>query len=414
MLSRSPGALRPSRFPRCELNARSLESPEQATGLLARQAGKNGSIEGLRGLLALLVLAIHIVKMASKVHLVAVPGSLAQFLGPYRACIFFAISGFFSVQTLTRNSDLKRFAGRRLARIYPLFFLLHLVMFIMGPHLNYEWMGQLRADKGSYLVAFVSNLLLLPGLIDLPIAQKNAWTLSYEAAFYLLLGVLFWLPQRLRGMARKITIAVVCLICAAVVCWRPCAVFFLVGVSSFELFRRRKGQKTPRLLGGFTGTASLLLGWLIFPYSIWASSIVAWPFFYSLILRTGFHSEILGKRWIRFLGKISYSVYLLHPFILDPLRRIAASVSRHTGPDWAFLFFLCAGSSLSVLVGFISYELIEKRLTDFLSNMHWRAFALKIATLGRKRVDRDWSVQSPGAYSQREQSQFSNELRRAS
>ena len=92
---------------------------------------RNLVMEGLRGVLALMVMLIHVFKMAAKVGLIApIPGRVLEFLGPYRACVFFSLSGYLAYQTLHRNPDARRFAWRRGARIYPLFLVLHVILFI--------------------------------------------------------------------------------------------------------------------------------------------------------------------------------------------------------------------------------------------------------------------------------------------
>jgi peptidoglycan/LPS O-acetylase OafA/YrhL len=90
----------------------------------------NQSIQGLRGAAALSVMLVHVHFMAANAgltHLVEAPW--IDDIGPYAVMLFFCIS---------------RYARNRFARIYPLFLILHLIVFSVGPAMNYEWMAQLR------------------------------------------------------------------------------------------------------------------------------------------------------------------------------------------------------------------------------------------------------------------------------
>jgi len=66
------------------------------------------------------------------------------------------------------------------------------------------------------------------------------------------------------------------------------------------------------------------------------------------------------------LGKISYSLYMVHPFILDPLRRVGRTLADSWGNAQVHSAFVVLGIVLAVIVAAISHELIEVRLTRYL------------------------------------------------
>lgn len=98
--------------------------------------------------------------------------------------LFFLISGYLIAGSLVRHGDATRFLVQRLVRIYPAFLVPHLLIFMVGPWVGYGWMAEV--DLLGWVAHFFSNLLLLPGLFPLPIANIVAWTLSLEMAFYFL------------------------------------------------------------------------------------------------------------------------------------------------------------------------------------------------------------------------------------
>src|SRR6185295_3470098 len=83
-------------------------------------------------------------------------------MGGHGVELFFMISGFLIPASLMR----------------------HLILFTAGPLVGYKFFKGI--DLPTYLKLFFVNLAFLPDALGLPIGQQNAWTLSYEWAFYIL------------------------------------------------------------------------------------------------------------------------------------------------------------------------------------------------------------------------------------
>jgi peptidoglycan/LPS O-acetylase OafA/YrhL len=71
----------------------------------------------------------------------------------------------------------------------------------------------------------------------------------------------------------------------------------------------------------------------------------------------------------QFLGKISYSLYLVHPFALFPLQMFGARLAT-SGVDLWLLWgaFVVLGFTASMVAGTLSYEVIELRLRRLLDS----------------------------------------------
>lgn len=339
-------------------------SPSRPEPSAEHQSGQrvNASIQGLRGAAAFAVLLFHMHYMSAKVGFTeANHQAWAESVGPFSVLLFFCISGYLIVSTLTRHGDLRRFALNRATRVYPLFLILHLVMFACGPWMNYEWMGELRENGLAYLGHFASNLFFLPGMLDLPIAQKNAWSLSYEAGFYLLVGTIFAGIQRKGHLSGKLLFIFGWLACIEACILEPRLSFFAVGALVWWL------DKKGVLRWPSTGPLSLLgcaLG--LYLYSIdqvWLSTFAVFPFFVDVVRQSGWISAILSTRLLNWLGKISYSLYLIHPFVLDPLRRVGVKLSLVWGGSIVHSLFIIVGAATALLIAAIAHELIEVRLT---------------------------------------------------
>lgn len=325
---------------------------------------RNNGIQGLRGLAATLVLIYHLHNMSAKVGFVALSkSSWLGNLGTYAVLLFFCISGYLIVGTLAKHGDLKRFAVNRVLRIYPLFLILHLVMFSLGPWMNYEWMGSLRDSPAAYVGHFFSNLFFLPGLIDLPIAQKNAWSLSYEFAFYIIAAALAFAGRRWSWPA-PVKIVGLFLVCAGAYLKDEYFLFFMLGALVFWMDQKgRLPAITLPPLGIISGMVGL---YLFSPGKSWVALPVVFIFFIEVVRDQGWLAKLLNTNIFQWLGKISYSLYLVHPFLLDPLRRLLVKVSPTWPEGIANLAFCTIGAFLAITGAAITYEIIEVRLTDFL------------------------------------------------
>src|SRR6185503_6263585 len=107
--------------------------------------------------------------------------------------------GYVIFGALCREPSMARFLIKRGQRIYPTFLVPHLLWFTLGPALGVGWLAQ--TDTLGWLAHFLSNLIFLPGVFDLPIAQGVAWTLSYEVTFYLVATLGVGLARRERTSA---------------------------------------------------------------------------------------------------------------------------------------------------------------------------------------------------------------------
>lgn len=135
-------------------------------------------IQALRGLAAVAVVVQHAVVLAHLVYGADYNAVLKMNFGITGVLIFFCISGF----VIGTNSHMPfvEFAGRRLLRIYPPFWVAIAIMFLVTPN---DFAG---APIGlSYKTA-----LLLPSQA-LPSFNIPFWTLVYEVFFYALAAIAF-------------------------------------------------------------------------------------------------------------------------------------------------------------------------------------------------------------------------------
>lgn len=341
---------------------------------------RNETLHGLRGLCMLTVFCYHLHGAAQTAGIWQgfARGSAADdFLqmGRLSVDVFFMISGYLIPFCLLRYGSARAFLTNRVVRVYPTFLAPHVLLFTAGPLIGYKWMAGLSA--GGYASHFISNLLFLPGVFDLPIAQLVAWTLSYEIAFYLLAAAAFALFRASPSPLAKAPLWAVWLFLTALALWHhPQAWFFIVGAVACWAEQRRPEMKDGKLDTAFCLAALWLMCASfdrLFPLSL-AAGFVA---FRLLAQERGRLAALLRSRTFQYFGEISYSFYLWHTIVLFPLKRIFAWNGGLLPNQTANVAAFAAASFLgSVFAAHLSWLLAERWLTrqcSRLAEIRWWA-----------------------------------------
>ncbi|GJD57925.1 acyltransferase family protein [Methylobacterium dankookense] len=279
-----------------------------------RSAGRNLSLDALRGLAALAVVLHHYgfgYEVRVGPHNAAVPLFTA---GHFGVELFFILSGFVITETLQRTPTLGDFIVNRVARLYPAFLvccgLTLAVMALGGPN-----------PLAVAPVSALAGLTMLSPIFQLPPIDPSHWTLCFEVSFYALAGLCF---RRNMELACTIWLAAAVLssswlqtdmVNTAVLLYLPLVDLFIIGALLSRLVAGHLG-----ILGLATFVAALGLtahgpfadqgglgriGYvclvLAFTGAVWAAA-------------TG-RLRWLGRAPLVFLGTISYPLYLLHQIL---------------------------------------------------------------------------------------------------
>jgi len=352
-------------FPYCEIG-----------GIKMKQ---NETMHGLRGLASVIVVFFHIYGMAyigGFFEKREIAGFFRIFhnFGSMGVNMFFMLSGYLIIGSLARHGNIKNFMINRIIRIYPVFLTLHIVLFLFGPIINYEWLGDVSITQ--YIAGFISNLLLLPGIFDLPIAQKNAWSLSYEFLFYIVSALFFLITLKIKKKSLKyISLSLLTALSVVVIYNHPTALFFILGVIVYysqDLIKSKYQYKKYYFLNGV-----ILLPVIFYIYDA-GNSFAIVPLILSLIMfwvvvnQEGLLSKILKTKVFQFLGTISYSLYLIHPFALFPFKIIFSTEKVKMLIENEYVRISLFGSislTVAIIGSYISYRLLEVALTSKLKSL---------------------------------------------
>lgn len=305
-----------TQFPPAPLQA--LPAADQAAP--ARKSAEfNSAAHGLRGIASLMVFWAHLLSGTAEHIYSGDAGYVAAtrapwHFGTYGVELFFVISGFVILPSVKRYS-VRQFAIRRFLRLYPLFFVLSAVFVVLNgltdsyPKLN-NW--QAIASGFLFLNLFNGTEQLTP----------NAWSLTYEVIFYILLCLGY---HELFRSQRPFRASLVVGLSALFWFLYPIVTFFVFGLLIRTLHDR--GWRMPNRLAWPIELASGLAciwfasrSWFAYNHQDLANPIVI-----GIMLSTAIYflvasqpqsltGKLFSARWIVYLGTVSYSLYLVHPY----------------------------------------------------------------------------------------------------
>lgn len=290
--------------------------------------------------------------------------------------IFFIISGYLITETLIRKGNVTDFLVDRALRVYPAYLGVLIPLCVLGMALRVDMFAETPA--WSWPLHVLSNLLFVPGVFDAPIVLKVAWSLSFEAAFYLATAWAFVLYQR----GRPATVVAFSLAIGFLLFSRSAtAMFFFAGIG-ICLFREQLVNPFMRRVPPSLIFVLLVIVWqtLVLQYArphapltgtfalmMVAAFYLGLHFFDAVVDGRGPMVRALAWRPIQFTATVSYSFYLWHTVIMWPLKRtLIPQLLPSLGPELTLLVFSLTSLIITYLVAWLSYEMLEYRLRNFL------------------------------------------------
>ncbi len=355
--------------------------PQLFGSVLAANAGRSSTIDGLRGILATSVVVHHMIVMQTwnTTGYWGPPDSNFQNnLGSTAVALFFMISAHLFCRPLVANGgklDVVRLFEGRVMRIFPLYYACVIVLLM---YVAIET-GFVRAEPLPLLLRHIASWMTFGFFKQLPINGfapthvlfSQIWTLRYEWMLYLSLPVIAF-AVRLTGVRAMVYV----LLLAVALFVTPMFYMFLAGTVAGDL--ARIDGRTPRIgwaLGGVAGLLAVVLG---FHDAVgWRQAALLTPFFVA-VLQGGAGYRLLGTAGLRFIGDISFSVYLIHVFIIWAVSHwiMSPQVYATMGPGGDMIVF--AAVLLTVIAASsLTYAWIERPL------MRWKPVTSRRAAVAR-------------------------------
>lgn len=328
------------------------------------------SIQALRGIAALFVVLEHI-----------------RFLscGAFGVDIFFCISGFMIMYSTYENSQC--FLRKRLIRILPLYYLMTLGTFLLLL-LFPEMFQQTRAD----LVFLAKSLLFIPFDIGDGAIQplmRIGWTVNCEIFFYVLFTIAMRISPKHRGLLCS---AFLLLLTAAARLFpetcvplqfygNPVMLEFVLGILVYYIARWiyhcfRSSKPAQALPAQALPLLSILCAGLCFAGLMASRGTMdvagfrrplLWGLPSALIVLLAFLLSLYNVKMpsalVR-LGNASFSLYFMHYY---PVMLLDRALFDFSVPSPRALLGTAAAIAVSVVLALVSRQLLEKRLSGFLT-----------------------------------------------
>ncbi|MGU3330499.1 acyltransferase [Methylobacterium sp. WL18] len=277
-------------------------------------------LDSLRGIAALSVVIYHYTSIYPRLISVRNLDFVPQVdLGYFGVEIFFIISGFVIFTTITSSPTIIDFFLSRFARIFPVYWLSVLIAVTLSAAVN----------KFSDLSTsnIVANMTMLQSLMGFRHLDEVYWTLTYELGFYMWIALAVYICRAI-NLRIEVPLLIWLLLATVIragdtnVAYRISLVlllnygqFFIIGIAFFLIYYKYDkpltyvvliwamaisafgaNQNTPA--NGFRAYFWIALGCTLFFY---------WIVF--------FKPAAMKSSVLKYLGRISYSLYLVHASI---------------------------------------------------------------------------------------------------
>lgn len=346
------------------------------------------ALDGLRGAAVLVVVVYHYGGGATSGNVaLRLIGNVIKF-GWSGVTLFFLLSGFLITGILWDSKGeshwWRNFYARRALRIFPLYYgtllaVLLLALHAGGPNVRNVWVPMLYLQNFPQLYPLMTR-------IPAPLAMYHYWSLAVEEQFYLVWPFLLLWVKRPRQAAWMCLAVFAVSFGARVLMQRLLADAGAYGQSLLarggELalggwlaiaYRSRWWERLDR----FTGPVALVSA-VVAAVGAWMNggpelsgkwgltvTLPAITLCYAAILAMAVRPEgltvrVANVRWLRWVGGISFGVYIFHVLLVAQFTHLAELVvpPDHRNAFLAVRFLIGVGGSL--LVAWVSFNFYEK------------------------------------------------------
>ena len=342
------------------------------------------SLTGLRAIAAFCVLFTHVERyrmMEGRAALLS--GSFNSFAGGLAVTFFFVLSGFLITSLLLKEKEktgtiqVAKFLRRRALRIWPLYFTVLTAGYLVSIFVLKDTDGHPWQNGFVLNVLMLSNVAFAFNMIPNMIIQ--VWSVGTEEQFYLVWPFLVR-HTALHKLSRAFLIVIFCwgaldilvhfagdtriralVFRTRIDCMAIGGLFALAVLQRDQL----RGWMAPcyrLILHRLTGMAGLVIFVALLAASRhWNNSFYQLYalLFGILIVRTSQQPvRWLESAPLKFLGKISYGIYLLHHFVIYLIFREMSFMLALPSP-WGDLAVFVPACLFSALTASLSYRLLE-------------------------------------------------------
>jgi peptidoglycan/LPS O-acetylase OafA/YrhL len=318
----------------------------------------------LRAFAVLLVMLFH-----ASHHVKAFPMSDWFSFGWVGVDLFFVLSGFLITRILLetrRNPNyFLNFYARRVLRIWPLYFALLALMFLVMPRIAPHWSAEAmkHAHPGWAFILFVQNLT---SGHDLTGPLSVTWSLAIEEQFYLVWPFIVWLlPERWIWRFALLMVVLSPAVRIIFAAASPSASMY------FNTLTRLDGLALGSLLASWLPQAEptqlkrVALAVLPVAFAVAIFYPAKWIQFSAIAFVAGAVVCLslflpLRNRFLTYTGRISYGLYLVHSALFGLATKTELRRFYPSNPLLNDIAYLLVGTALAYSVATLSWFAFEK------------------------------------------------------
>jgi peptidoglycan/LPS O-acetylase OafA/YrhL len=315
---------------------RQTPEPRHRLDVPLQRASHRRDIDGLRGIAMLAVISFHLDLLLPSLGTPVAPGG---FVG---VDVFFVISGYLITRTIFHGIDegtysTVGFYGGRVRRIFPALLVLLACCIIAAFFINFSSQA---AGIGRSIVAsvfFVSNIMFYNSAGYFSRAMESnpllhLWSLSVEVQFYVAFPILIFSLRKCSASTRVLALLAISTLDLVYSAWTvridPVGAFYLLSSRAWELLigSLLAAGALPAITPGWPAESAGALGLALvvvsaamisastpFPgLAALAPCLGAAAVIHSGVATTTLTGRLLAAFPLRFIGLISYSLYLWH------------------------------------------------------------------------------------------------------
>jgi peptidoglycan/LPS O-acetylase OafA/YrhL len=354
------------------------------------------ALEGVRGYAFIAVFLVHYLSLDGKpVHPLAYLWSLMTSLAWLAVPLFFAVSGYLITRILYRSKDregfFRVFYGRRVLRVFPLYYL------VIGSVLLTAVLLHKKTEPQTLLYFLYLQNLWCPDHIfgcHFPFRYwvdiDHLWSLAVEEQFYILWPVVIWMCRTRKSMLR-VSYGVLAGCFLIRLGWPLLHVFHIPMVNAYYSTWTRvdgivcgaivalwsEGGELPKMATRVSywiasvGVTVLVCRAVVCGYSVPVerfnvalmmpvSNCICTAILVLLLAEHTWVSRACSQSWICKLGRLSYALYIFHFLYLKTFKDILPKhLAPVTGGLWAQVIASAAAFLVTWILASLSFHLIE-------------------------------------------------------
>ncbi|WP_140985824.1 acyltransferase family protein [Asticcacaulis tiandongensis] len=288
-------------------------------------------LDALRGGAALLVITAHSLEHSKFTELWNGLFSWISYgaFGVAGVAVFFFVSGYIIPISLEKRGDIKLFFISRALRIYPLYIFIYFLTILASGQINFLF-------SPDFLPNLTAHLLFVQEYVKQQNYVGGSWTLSLEAIWYIGFAFLFFTKLNRNNIFIIVSVTGVCLIAQALSLFvTPLPLgrlsMLVACVTGMFFYRYSAGQMDLRQFTFFVSTLllTILANLTVRTFAesdnpSMLNDLIAWVIATTIFIFVfaNRHSRFWNAAFLRWLGEVSYSLYLLHSVIIILLLRL--------------------------------------------------------------------------------------------